>query len=141
MAAKKKNADSPGDQRARATMRFVVGTGGFIGEATLERDSNDNDDLRKAAFEFTLTNVFVHPLRRNRGWGHQLMRTVCAFADHNGFQLRLIVMPHGVGEHLDRAALEAFYAGYGFVRTTHRVLTVERRDSPVEMVREWSKVK
>lgn len=89
-------------------MRFVIGSGGFIGEVSI--------------IDGTLTDLYVHPLRRGKGWGHKLMRKAVKWADKGGLRLKLRVHPFGkqtvrsARKIAPREGLINLYKQYGFRR-------------------------
>jgi GNAT superfamily N-acetyltransferase len=115
--------------------RWVVGEGGFIGEASLIELSVDEHRRysRRGRFICELTDVYVHPLRRGRGWARVVVEAALDYADAEGWDVFLRVVTYGKdsqrGPHrLDVESLIAFYGRLGFVG---------RRDDPRCMVRRW----
>ena len=118
--------------------RFVVGTGGFVGEASLAKlDANELTHRRDGIFMVGLTDVYVHPLRRRRGWGRKVLKLAVRWADSRRCDVYTYIQPYGP-THLkdgrevsapDPETLRKLYNEYGF--------KTSRRDSSV-MVRRWS---
>lgn len=106
--------------------RWVVGAGGFLGEASVVEVPALNADMyrtaRPAVRLLELTDVYVHPLRRGRGWATRLLQSAVDWADGAGVDLVLRACPYGpladrggrALTRLDSAALAKFYVSYGF---------------------------
>lgn len=120
--------------------RWTVGSGGFIGEVTLLTVDETNYDLhltrRKSVPLLELTDLYVHPLRRGRGWAQELLTTAVEWADAH--QTDLVLRTAAYGPHKDRnkrpvprmtkEELQVFYARFGFK---------SRKADPCIMVRRW----
>ena len=87
----------------------MIGAGGFIGEVSIVTTDRADADVE-------LTDLFVHPLRRGRGWASDLVDAALAFCSRKGWSVILRARPHG-RERLSRPALVRFYAAKGFVST------------------------
>lgn len=95
--------------------RWVMGSGGFIGEASLAvPDEELARHTRKGVQLLELTDVYVHPLRRRNRWAHALLETATTHADAEHIDLVLRTIPYGKGDTLDWQRLAALYAQYGF---------------------------
>jgi GNAT superfamily N-acetyltransferase len=79
--------------------------GGAYGEVLLKRLHDG---------EYELTDLFVHPFVRRKGWGVQLMQAACDWANKEKVDLYLRVCAHGKGSIMDNDALSAWYARFGF---------------------------
>lgn len=110
--------------------RWTIGNGGFLGEVTLTPVAEtDQYVLREGRKCWELTNLFVHPLRRNLGWARTLVSTALAFAHARKADVFLRVVPYGVAPaNLER--LTKFYRSYGF----RQVMRGDKR----ELVLRWS---
>lgn len=77
--------------------RWTIGAGGFIGEVTLRAITSANvvNKVKKERDLMFLTNLFVHPLRRGRGWAQALLQTATTYADRSGVDLWLYARPYG----------------------------------------------
>ena len=78
-----------------------------------------------------LTNLYVHPLRRGRGWANELLSTAKEFAYDNNWNLFLRAVPYGK-DPCEVEQLIALYKRHGFKST--------RRD-PREMLLRWQNTK
>jgi GNAT superfamily N-acetyltransferase len=107
--------------------RWYVGAGGFKGYVVLSDPSELMEDLlapRRGHRLVELTSLYVHPLRRGRGWATELLSTATAWADTKGYDCCLWVHPFGpratrAGVAVPCAngeALRQFYASHGFRR-------------------------
>lgn len=63
-----------------------------------------------------LSELWVPPHARRRGYAHQLMQGAVDWADANKTDLWLYCAPHGVHPRCDVTALADLYNQYGFVR-------------------------
>lgn len=116
--------------------RWTVGKGGFIGEASLVH----MDELevrihqRKGRFICELTDVYVHPMRRGKGWARSVVQAAIEHADAEGWDVFLRVVSYGTKSakggrrKLAPEELMAFYGRFGFV---------SRKAAPRCMVRRW----
>lgn len=105
-------------------VRWTVGAGGFIGEVTV-RPVTDPDVLRAVQRPgvplLFLTELFVHPMRRGRGWSHALLQAAIQHAAAEGADLWLYASPYGSKRAGHRSVhrptteeLEALYSRHGF---------------------------
>jgi GNAT superfamily N-acetyltransferase len=114
--------------------RWTTGSGGFLGEVSLvEPDEWDAKTYARKGVELLeMTDVYVHPLRRGRGWARELVQTAILHADKEGLDLFLRTIAYGKTQHrrrwgaLSTEELAAFYAKFGFKA---------RKDDPRVMVR------
>lgn len=79
---------------------FRLAWGGIFAQAVVTPDGE-------------LTDVYVHPFIRKKGYAHEIMRMVIAYANRNKMTLRLRVQSYGK---MRNRALYEFYARYGFKR-------------------------
>jgi GNAT superfamily N-acetyltransferase len=104
----------------------VIGAGGFVGEASIQVPEENDLELRrlqrKAYPLAELTDVYVHPLRRGRGWAKTLAAWAVTYAQYHRLDLVLRVLPYGTRklcngttvQLMSQAELTAFYASFGF---------------------------
>lgn len=90
--------------------RWKIGAGGFIGEVSL-RSVADDDAYTGADVE--LTDLHVHPLRRGRGWGRELVQCALAHAQRRRWVVFLRAVPYG-SKPASLRQLIAFYKSCGF---------------------------
>jgi len=95
--------------------RWTIGKGGFIGEVSLfelaEADMYVKGRSKRTYVE--LSNLYVHPLRRGRGWARELLKVAIAHARQNNHVVFLRAVPYGTAPHT-LGDLLALYARYGF---------------------------
>lgn len=111
--------------------RWVVGTGGFLGEATLQGLLETDYYVRRSDEEpsyVELTNVYVHPQRRGRGWGAAVVEAALTHAERRGWPVFLRAIPYGK-EPADLDQLIRFYRSYGFRQL--------RRGDARELIKRW----
>lgn len=113
------------------TERWIIGAGGFIGEVYLcEPPPEAGPDLRRRPMLF-MTDLWVHPLRRGRGWASELLHAATTWADSRRIDLWTYVLRFD-----DRPSamsvgrLKALYEGRGFRPTGRKI------PEPV-LVRRW----
>jgi GNAT superfamily N-acetyltransferase len=78
--------------------RWKMGAGGFIGEVSLFALAESDQYVRGRGDDrmyVELSNFYVHPLRRGRGWGRELLTTAIAYAQGSGWVIFLRVVPYG----------------------------------------------
>lgn len=97
-------------------LRWVIGAGGFIGEVSLVAVPPEYPALNVSARCALLTDFYVHPLRRRRGWGEALLTAALQHADKHAIDLVLWAQPHGTRKHgrLNASQLVALYSSHGF---------------------------
>jgi GNAT superfamily N-acetyltransferase len=111
--------------------RWTIGTGGFLGEITLQGLADTDYYVRRSDEERSyveLTNYFVHPLRRHLGWGRELFETAIAHAEKRHWPVFLRAVPYGRSP-ADLERLVTFYRSYGFRQV--------RRGDKRELVLRW----
>ena len=99
--------------------RFTIGAGGFIGEVSLFELSQEDSYVR-AALGCTckcveLSNLHVHPLRRCKGWGRELLSTALCHAQRHKWAVFIRVIPYAK-DSIDLECLTKFYKRYGFTQ-------------------------
>jgi GNAT superfamily N-acetyltransferase len=96
--------------------RWTVGKGGFLGEVSLYTLAEDTAAYipRKGVTCLELTDLFVHPQRRGRGWATELLTTATKYADDTATDLFLRVVSYGKVSGASVEALTALYAAHGF---------------------------
>jgi GNAT superfamily N-acetyltransferase len=113
-----------------------IGSGGFIGSVSVipVPSAEVLGAVKKRRPLMFLTYLFVHPLRRGRGWGGELVAAATAWADAEGIDLWLYARPYGHAR--GRRTVEqlvAFYRAHGFrpiEGAGHRNEMVRRCRSP-----------
>ena len=113
-------------------LRWTMGAGGFMGEVRLD-PIVDPVVLRKVQRGrplLFLTELYVHPLRRQKGWANELIRTCTAYADTAGIDLWLYAYPFGNGERMTVKQLVTLYGTHGF-------RPIKGAGYQDEMVRRW----
>lgn len=103
--------------------RFVVGAGGFIGEVSFYPAPEEALHLKRRGRPlWFLNDLYVHPLRRGRGWSNRLMCAALAHADDHKADVWLYAKPYGprrtkdgrpVGR-MEQEKLALFYTEWGF---------------------------
>lgn len=91
---------------------------------------------RKSTPLLELTDMYVHPLRRGRGWAQELLNTAVTWADTHQTDLILRAAAYGPQKdrnkrpmpRLNKAELRVFYARFRF--KSHKA-------DPCIMVRRW----
>jgi GNAT superfamily N-acetyltransferase len=98
--------------------RWTIGKGGFIGEVSLFALSEEDVYVRgnDTRTYVELSNLHIHPLRRAKGWGRELLSTALVHAQHRGWVVFIRAIPYNAGS-LDLDCLMAFYKRYGFKST------------------------
>lgn len=118
-----------GNKAGSFVRRWTLGEGGFLGEVTLQRLSvADSYVLQDGVPCYELTNLYVHPKRRGKGWATQLMETALEFSKKRGADVFLRVVPYGCAP-ADSTRLIKFYRSYGFKQV--------RRGDKLELVLRW----
>lgn len=118
--------------------RWTIGTGGFKGDILLCEPTECIlwfQQPRPGVRMLEVECLYVHPLRRNYGWGRKLMDAALAHCDMRGWDTVLRVTPHGprrtkAGTQvplLPFSDLRLFYMSFGYK------LVQEPEDKP----REW----
>lgn len=64
---------------------------------------------------WVIYGLYVHPLRRNKGWGSMLMEMAQEYATVQGHDLFLYVIPYGNTRAKTKRQLQHFYRAFGFV--------------------------
>ena len=95
--------------------RWKIGAGGFIGEVSLFELSNEDlyvrgRDRRKFV---ELSDLHVHPLRRGKGWGRELLSTALTHAQRYDWCVFIRVIPYAA-DPMELDCLMDFYKRYGF---------------------------
>lgn len=110
--------------------RWVVAQDGLEGEVSLCALSVYEDPgLMNGSRMLELTDLWVEPKARGRGWGVELLRAACAWADDNHADLFIRVVAYGRERpRAEVVDLMKFYSRAGFV---------SRRSDQREMVRKW----
>ena len=99
--------------------RWVIGAGGFIGEASLIT-ADPTLKLPAGMQACELTDVYVHPMRRGNGWARAVVETALAHADAHRWMVVLRVAAHGKRGRwgaLTPDQLRTFYGSLGFKST------------------------
>lgn len=98
------------------TERWVIGTGGFIGEVSLYTLAYDTASYipRKDIPCLEVSDLFVHPKRRDGGWATDLLKTVTKYADDTHTDLFLRVVSYGKVRGFDVRSLTTLYNKHGF---------------------------
>ncbi len=94
-----------------------IGSGGFVGSVTVMPipDGCEATGRRRGRPMMFLTYLFVHPLRRGRGWAEELLRAATEWADRVGVDLWLYVRAYGHPRGRATASqLREFYGSHGF---------------------------
>lgn len=95
-------------------LRFVLGSGGFIGEVTLQTVPAERPDLElRKGSTLALTKLYVHPLRRGKGWATTLINHATAHADASLLTLVLWTAPYGTRGRT-KVELATIYGKHGF---------------------------
>lgn len=98
--------------------RWVIGAGGFLGEVTLRALDEQFWLFRSTEARMVeLTDLFIHPQRRSKGWSHELLAVATAYADKQDLDLILRVCAHGKKRGLGNDKLIQLYEAHGFVRS------------------------
>lgn len=97
--------------------RWVIGAGGFLGEVTLRTVDSPWPFKRSAVRTVELTDLFVHPARRGKGWSRELLRVATTYADVRQLDLILRVCAHGKKRGPGNNKLIQLYESFGFVQS------------------------
>lgn len=102
---------------------WTVGAGGFIGSVSVVPITRTDviEAVKKRKPLMFLTYLFIHPLRRGRGWSHTLLEAATGFADAQGIDLWLYARPYGLAvtkrgriHKASESALVRLYQQHGF---------------------------
>lgn len=106
--------------------RWVIGNGGFIGEVSLFvlAESDHYIKGRSQRHYVELSNLYVHPKRRGRGWARELLTVAIQYAREREWIIFIRAIPYGK-DHGELDELLATYRRYGFR---------SRKSDPREMV-------
>lgn len=96
--------------------RFVMQEGSLSGEVSLMVPTNDQRTHTRTAYGdvLELSNLYVDPRRRGRGWAAILMQAACSHADREGINLILSVRPYGKKPGVPAELLSKWYERFGF---------------------------
>lgn len=108
-----------GPPRARGSVLLAA-----CDAATLQAHSRPDTEL------LFLTELWVPPNGRGRGYAHALLSAATEWATKEHVDLWLYCAPHGPEPRLTEKQLQALYRSYGFRR-------VARRSPDIEMLRRW----
>lgn len=70
--------------------------------------------IRKAGSKYNLTDFYVAPKYRRKGYGKKLLKKAMAYADKKGLELTLRIAPYGK-EAMSRNKLITLYRRFGFI--------------------------
>ena len=96
-----------------------MGSGGVLGEVTLRSllnvaFLNNMVPVRTGVRMVVLTDLFVHPAARRKGWACKLIKSAVAYADTNGLDLALEACPYGTIDGACEHSLVKLYKVFGF---------------------------
>lgn len=116
--------------------RWTIGSGGFIGEVTLVNLHDIEAPLlthegfvQKSTWgkkTVALTNLYVHPQRRNCGWSVKLLTTATEYASRYDVILVLEAAPYGTIPGTPLCTLYKLYERFGFKKVAGTNLMVRR---------------
>ncbi len=101
--------------------RWTMGAGGFIGEVSLFKLSAQDEHIaQRFPDTVELSDLYVHPLRRGKGWARILLRSAIAHAAINEWNVFIRVIPYGKEPIISLEDLIAFYKQHGFKHINRR---------------------
>jgi GNAT superfamily N-acetyltransferase len=100
--------------KQRTLVRLVMGRGGFIGELSLTEVFPALERYRNGNRLVMLTEFYVHPLRRRRGWGKELLDNMVRLVDKKGWDVLTYARSYGIGRKPKDEELVQLYRRYGF---------------------------
>ena len=108
-------------------MKFQIGKGIFACAELHELDSSMTDLYRLKGGWLSLTNVYVHPFIRGRGYGQRIMEQVITYADKEGVGLLLQIRPYSRWKRMRTEQLREWYATFGFRWRGDNIMTRRAR--------------
>lgn len=81
---------------------------------------------------WVLTDLYVDPVHRGKGYSNRLMNKALSWADRRGLRLSLRVSPYGRGKLLPSWELVKFYERYGFATKGKRMIRFSQNERSEE---------